>query len=287
LALSIHNEVEIHPSAQVRIRVQGEGEGSLGAGESNLIWRTFSKYLRLWGQDAVGAEIICINRIPLARGLGSSAAARVAALVAANAWSDSPFRREQLVEFAAREEGHPDNVAPALLGGLVVSGRDGEKTVAHRVDPRTGIRVVLLIPERTLATAEARRVLPKSIPLGDAVLNLQNTALTALAFASGEYELLRSSLEDRLHQPSRAPLMPGFQEALKAAVDAGALGAALSGAGPAVAAFTLGNEAEIGQAMSEAYTHSGGGPCRWTSAEIDREGVRIETINTSSSNPHK
>jgi homoserine kinase len=278
LALSLYNRIEMSPAASLSLRVEGEGEGHLAKGGRNLIWETFSKVFRTLGKPPPPVEIVCQNRIPLARGLGSSAAARIGALLAANHCAGNPFSKESLLEFAVREEGHPDNVAPALLGGLVVCGQSGDHTVSKRIDPAPGVTVVLLIPERTLATSEARRVLPLSVPLIDAVANLQNTALTALAFATGDYQLLECSLADRLHQPYREPLMPGFSEALAAATGAGGLGAALSGAGPSIAAFTRERGEEVGRAMLEAYLAGGGGPARTLVAEIDRVGAQVNTF---------
>jgi homoserine kinase len=129
-----------------------------------------------------------------------------------------------------------------------------------------------------LETAAARKVLPKEVPHKDAVQNLQNTALTTAAFLTGDYDLLRSSLEDRLHQPYRKALIPGFDATLAAATAAGAYGAALSGAGPTLIAFTDKNEGAIGTAMSMAFSSNGGGPCRTEVADIDLKGAAVESI---------
>jgi homoserine kinase len=279
LALSIWNEVEVRPADKLAIRVEGEGAGSLAKGEENLVWKTFREFFERVGEVPPTVELVCRNRIPLARGLGSSAAVRVSALVAARHSSAHTMEDEELLQIAAHAEGHPDNVAPALLGGLVVCGRDGDSVVTQRIEPAAGVRAVLLIPESTLETSEARMVLPTQVPFADAVSNLQNAALTTAAFLTGEYELLRSSLDDCLHQPYRKKLMPGFDETLEAARKAGAYGAALSGAGPTLVAFTSGNEERIAQAMTQAFTQNGGGACRTEVADIDLKGAVVESLD--------
>lgn len=279
LALDLHNELSVRPAGEFSLRVRGEGEGQAPENERNLIWRTFAGLFERLGQPPPRVNLECLNRVPLARGLGSSAAARVAALVAANRCAGDPFAREELLQFAVEAEGHPDNVAPALLGGLVVCGADGDRAVAKRIEPKPGLRVVLLIPERKLSTEEARRALPKEVPLRDAVANLQNTALTALAFATGDYTLLKSSLSDRLHQPYRAPLMPGFLAALEAARDSGALGAALSGAGPTIAAFALGPLDPVMQGMKIVFEAAGGGANKVIALDVNLKGAEIESLS--------
>lgn len=279
LALELHNELGVRPASGFSLLVGGEGQGQAPEDERNLIWRTFAGLYQRLGRRPPLVELECYNRIPLARGLGSSAAARVAALVAANRVAGDPFTREELLQFAVQEEGHPDNVAPALLGGLVVCGADGERAVTKRIEPKAGLAVALLIPARELSTEAARRVLPREVPIRDAVANLQNTALTALAFVTGDYKILESSLADRLHQPYRAPLMPGFEAVLEAAREAGALGAALSGAGPTIAAFALGQMEPVIQAMQSAFEAAGGGPNRVITLEINRMGAEIETLS--------
>ena len=280
LALSLWNELDVRPSEELRIRVEGEGKGLLAENENNLVWRTIERYHERMETAPPTLELLCQNKIPLARGLGSSAAVRIAALVAANHCAGDSLSNNLLLQIAAEEEGHPDNVAPALLGGLVVCGRDGKATVSKRIEPAPGLRAVLLIPEATLETLAARNVLPKEVPHADAVHNLQNTALTTAAFLTGDYDLLKSSLDDRLHQPYRKALFPGFDATLTAAGEAGAYGAALSGAGPTLIAFTGEHEEEIADAMSAAFSANGGGPCRTEVVEILSKGASVQPINS-------
>lgn len=279
LALSVYNEIEVRSSDRFNLRIEGEGAGRLAPGPGNLIWRTFAEFYSSLGSDLAPYEVVCRNRIPLARGMGSSAAALIGALAAANHAAGSPRTHQEILDWAVREEGHPDNVAPALLGGMVVCGRDGDRTVTKRIEPPAGLKIVLLIPERTLKTSEARRVVPTSVSISDAVSNLQNTALVATAFTTGDWELLRSGFVDRIHEPYRAGLMPGFLEVQRAAREAGAYGAPLSGAGPTVIAFCpAGQEQGVGEAMKLAFEESGSGECRVMDAEIDLAGTRIEEL---------
>jgi homoserine kinase len=278
LALALRNEIDVRPSDTPRIRVEGEGKEALPASLDNLVWRTFCKGFQQMDREPPAVEILCGNRIPLARGLGSSAAVRIAALMAANEIAGQPFDNDRILQIAAAEEGHPDNVAPALFGGMVVCGRDGDRTVTRRFEPASGIRVVLLIPEMTLETEEARRILPDTCSMADSVSNLQNTALTTFAFLTGDYGVLSTSLHDRLHQPYRKALIPGFDRTLEAAREAGAHGAALSGAGPTMAAFTDRNEEAVAEAMQAAFAESGGGGSRTAVVEVDLLGAFVSAL---------
>lgn len=278
LALSLHNELEVRPDSETQLKVVGEGAGELPTGESNLVLRTLRKASELSGRSLPPIRVVCRNRIPLARGMGSSAAVLVSAALAANRLLGEPLTRAEILRLVVLEEGHSDNVAPALLGGLVVSGRKGEDPVVHRILPAGDLRVVLLVPDFTLETAKAREAVPLTVSLTDAVLNLQNTALTALAFQSGDYSLLESSLVDALHQPYRKGLIPGFDEVLEAARRAGAHGAALSGAGPTLAAFTSQSGKGVAEAMEKAYRECAGGGCRALILEVDREGAVVRNL---------
>jgi homoserine kinase len=191
-----------------------------------------------------------VNRIPLARGLGSSAAAWVGGLVAGNALLGSPLDRSALLALAARAEGHPDNVAAALLGGLTVAygGSAGARALSLPVP--AGLRWVVLVPEVSMSTAEARAVLPESVSRADAVFNVQRVALLLACLQAGRADLLSAALEDRLHEPYRLRLFPWMAEVATAARGAGALGCVLSGAGPSLLAVAGGD------AEAAAVTHA-------------------------------
>jgi homoserine kinase len=183
------------------------------------------------------ARIEITTEVPLARGLGSSAAALIAGIVAGNELLGRPLDESAVLDVAAREEGHPDNVAPALFGGIVVATLDRLGTHYVRLDPPAHLGVTVLIPDFELSTSKARAVLPKEYSRADAVHALSHAALLAAALAQGRLDLLRHAMQDYIHQIWRAPLVPGLSDILEEAHRYGALGAALSGAGPTVLCF--------------------------------------------------
>ena len=193
------------------------------------------------GCDVPGLALEMHNAIPLARGLGSSSAAIVAGLFAANAWAFQAHQKSlsprQLLEIATSIEGHPDNVAPALMGGLVAAATGETGVRAVRVPVEKWPQFVAWIPDAQLATSHARAVLPDVVSRADAIYNLSRAALLVAALAAGDWDALGEALHDRLHQAQRAPLVPGFEAIGGAARVAGALGATLSGAGPTILAW--------------------------------------------------
>jgi homoserine kinase len=204
--------------------------------------------------------------------LGSSAAAIVGGAVAANALLGRPLDQQALLDLATEMEGHPDNVAPALLGGLVVCTRTpaGVRWMRLAAPP---LQVVLAVPDYPVSTEEARRRLPARVPFPDAVFNVTRAALLVAALIGGRPDLLDEATQDRLHQPYREHLIPGLQDVFSAARRAGAYGVALSGSGPAVLAF--GDAAEIGPAMAQAF-EAAGSASRILRAEFDTAGAVIE-----------
>lgn len=261
LALDLFNVVEVEPGGD-DLRVEIVGEARDLAREDNLVLRAMEHGFALAGSALPPLRLRLTNRIPVGCGLGSSAAAIVAGLVAANALLGDPWPPEKLLALATELEGHPDNVAPALWGGLVVScgGGDGVRWV--RLEAPSELQAVLVIPELRVPTREARRVLPGSVPFQDAVFNVGRAALLVAALSSRRYDLLREAMRDRLHQPYRAPLVPGLEEALGAAERAGALGAALSGAGPGLLAFVVGDCRRVAEAV-QAVLARHGVPSTW------------------------
>jgi homoserine kinase len=187
--------------------------------------------------DHVGWRIRMHNEIPLTRGLGSSAAATVAGLLAGNRLAGEPLSTNELLRLATEIEGHPDNAAAALLGGFVVSTASADGVDAIRFDAPTDLRAVLFIPDLRLETRAMRAALPSSVPLADAVANLGAVAIGVAGLAIGRYDLLRRLTVDRLHEPYRAAVYPQLPGMVEAARSAGALGACLSGAGSAILAF--------------------------------------------------
>lgn len=197
------------------------------------------------------------NNIPVARGLGSSAAALVGGLLGANAVLGNPLDVSELIEIATAMEGHPDNVAPAILGGLVVAVVNNQKVYYQRLEPPTGLQAVVAIPQFTLSTRAARSVLPANIPLADAVFNVSRVGMLLAAVQANNLELMGKMMEDRLHQPYRLHLVPGMSDVFAAAKEAGALAVTLSGSGPTVIAFCRGIKAKVGEAMVDAFARHG------------------------------
>lgn len=245
MALELTNrvglEVRSWSRGGIELSVEGEGVDELPAdGRNRFVQGVEAAIREARGEipDGTSWRIEMVNRIPLARGLGSSAAATVGGLLAANALLGEVLAQADLLRLATAIEGHPDNAAPALLGGFVASAPIGETVEAIRFDVPRGIRAVVFIPDLRLATSEMRKVLPAKVPRADAVANLGRVALGVAAFATGRRDAIRFLTEDRLHEPYRAAAYPQLPRLVADARTAGALGAALSGAGSSIIAFT-------------------------------------------------
>jgi homoserine kinase len=245
LALDLSNRIEVEVRSWspggVELEVEGEGQDELTADRENRFVRGLEAALvaaRGELPDGVGWRVAMRNQIPLTRGLGSSAAATIGGLIAGNALAGDVLATSELLRLATEIEGHPDNAAAALLGGLVVSAALDDGIEAIRFDVPRDLRCVLFIPELRLSTAEMRRVLPETVPLADAVANLGRVALGVAGLAGRRVDLIRVLTVDRLHEPYRAAAYPQLPRLVEAARTAGALGACLSGAGSTVIAFT-------------------------------------------------
>ncbi|MFN8470692.1 MAG: homoserine kinase [Anaerolineae bacterium] len=262
LSLTLYNEIDFAASDTLTITVEGEGAAELPRDASNLVWRAAQRVFECVGVAPPGARLHMRNAIPLESGLGSSAAAIVAGLLLGNALTGGRLDQDTLLAQAIDMEGHPDNVAPAMLGGLVAGGRDdaGRPIVKRLSIP--ALKAVVVMPEARLSTAAARRALPGMVSMGDAVFNLGHLALTIAAFQEGNYALLARGMADRLHQPYRAPLVPGLAEALAAAQAIGAA-CAISGAGPAVVAFAADGHAELARCIMDCFAQVGCGARSW------------------------
>jgi homoserine kinase len=243
VALEIVDRVEVEclarPGAGVEIAVEGEGAGELPEDRSNTFVVALERGLaevRGDGSGELGWRIQMHNRIPLARGLGSSAAVTVGGLLAGAALAGESLGVERALALATEIEGHPDNAAAALLGGFTIAAHGGTPT-AIRFDVPRDLRTILFIPDLRLATRDMRAALPELVPLADAVANLQQVALGVAGLAGGSADGLRHLTIDRLHEPYRAAVFPQLPALVAAARDAGALGACLSGAGSTIIAF--------------------------------------------------
>jgi len=265
MALELTNriglEVRSWGRGAIELAVEGEGAGDLPADSRNRFVQGVEAAIReAHGglPDGASWRIEMVNRIPLARGLGSSAAATVGGLLAANALLGDALSTADLLRLATAIEGHPDNAAAVLLGGFVVSAAIGDSVEAIRFDVPRGIRAVIFIPDLRLSTADMRKVLPAKVPREDAVANLGRVALGVAGMATGRRDILRILTEDRLHEPYRAAVYPQLPRMVADARAAGAIGACLSGAGSSIVAFvdTVSGVARIESAFRAAAADS-------------------------------
>ncbi len=275
LALALYNTVELEEGGPgLELSVTGEGEGVLDQRpEENLAVTTIDRFYAGLGRARPALRVRMDNRVPLARGLGSSAATIVAALAAANELSGAGFSKDRLFGLAVDIEGHADNVAAAVYGGLTIAYRQGETFQVRRLGPADSIGGVAMVPETSLSTAEARAALPDQVSRESAVFNVGRTALLVEALLTGDLSAAGAGLEDALHQPFRRPLIVDFDSAAQAAIEAGAVGAFISGAGPTVAAFyDRAVEAEIKAALPAALA-AAGSKRRALFLDVDAAGV--------------
>ncbi|NPV57234.1 MAG: homoserine kinase [Anaerolineae bacterium] len=276
LALDLWNETVIEVGGNaVDLTIRGEGAQHLPTTQSNLIIRAMKKFLASTNHPfPSGLSITCNNQIPTSSGLGSSSTAVLAGILAGNALIQRPLAQDVLLRMAARLEGHPDNVAGALLGGLVLVGQDDQRVRARNIPlPQLNWKVVVILPDFRLSTQDARAVLPQKIGLDQAVYNLSRASFVQEAFRAGDLDLLRWAMHDRLHQPQRLRLIPGAMSALFAAEKLGAA-AALSGAGPSLVAFCDHAQDEIIAAMTDAFQNAGLGS-RHFILDISRLGASV------------
>ena len=237
MSLSLYIWIEMSRAEQTSVRFEGEGFEGIPTDKENLIYKVARLVFESAGEEVPELAIAMRSDIPLTRGLGSSASAIIAGMVAANALVESPLSKSRLFDLATGLERHPDNVGASLFGGIIAAAWDGEHADYVRIEPPRNLRVLALIPEFELATSAARAVLPDHLSLQDAVYNISRSSLLTAALASGRLDLLEFAMRDRIHQPYRAALVPGMEKILAEASLNGALGAALSGAGPTLLAL--------------------------------------------------
>jgi len=259
LAFSLYLRVRAKEAGDYSVSAHGRDAQLCGGGSDNLILRTYREVLQAAGKQVAPLHLEVSNEIPVGKGCGSSAAARLAGIAlavraGALAWSD-----EQIITEASRREGHPDNAAACWLGGVVIARNtvapDGASSVqALQIAARSPWPLLLAIPEHPLSTEEARRVLPERYSRADAVFNVQNSLFLLAGFSQGRGDLLRSALQDRIHEPYRAPLCPLLPALRELAGSQGVLGAVLSGAGPAVLLF-LDPQVSASQVMKVVDSH--------------------------------
>jgi homoserine kinase len=281
LALELYLTVEVEPTSEPFGVFTFEGEGAdelRSAKEENLILQAMRFAAANEEVELHPARLRIENQIPLARGLGSSAAAIIAGLSAFEIITNRRLPTEKLLAYAAQLEGHADNASAALLGSFVVSCplEDG-RVLAAQLEWPEQIRIIAAIPDMKVRTEEARAALPRSVSHRDAVYNLQRASLFVAAIAAGRQELLGQAMRDRLHQPYRARLAPGLEDALKLAECdiPGLIGLALSGSGPTLIALATTDLNRIADLIAEPF-HQRGIPCQLRFLEVEKRGRVIE-----------
>jgi homoserine kinase len=288
LALALYLRVTIEESTEeFIINPVGEGAETVERGEANLIARVARFVATRRGRTMSGARLSVASEIPLARGLGSSSSAIIAGISVYEALTGERLSEEEIFRYALHFEGHGDNLAPSLLGGLVVAcvverGPDQSLVTVRRAWPDE-VKIVLAVPDYEMNTAEMRRALPGQIALADAVFNVQRTALLQAAITERRFELLSEALRDRLHQPHRAPYGPGLGEALELNNETrqhpGLLGVAISGAGSTVIAFANDRFAEIA-ALLAARLERAGVSARTFAIAVDNRGRIVKSFDS-------
>ena len=255
--------------------IEGSEGSHLRGGPENLVYRAAQRVWKAAGLEPVALEARVRLAVPPARGLGSSATAIVAGLMGANALVGEPLSKEKLLELAIDIEGHPDNVVPSLLGGLCMTAKAAsQRWRVVRCEWTPSVKAVVAIPSIRLSTSEARRAMPKSIPVGDAVVNLGALTLLLQGLRTGNGDLISDGMHDRLHEPYRWRLIKGGDQVKQAAMEAGAWGCAISGAGPSVLALC---EEDKGPAVSRAMVKA------WEAAGV---ASRAPVLNLQTSGSH-
>jgi len=278
LAFKLYLNLEIEEIEEgLVIEYQGEGAEKFSAKKDTLIGKSAELVLKKTGQDKPkkGLKIKVFNQIPITRGLGSSASAIIGGIVGAAKLYNVDLTNQEMLELALSLEGHMDNIVPALIGGLTLAYKTGREEIRWtRIKTPLDLRVVVAIPDFTLNTKEMRRALPQKVALPEAVFNLGRSALLVNALQNSDWDVLAEAMEDRLHQPYRAPFIPGIEDMFSQIKKTGLAGVALSGSGPSVVSLTKkGREETISKIMKDAFLNAGI-TCRILVLEADLEGTK-------------
>ncbi len=273
LAISLYLHCRFRVADHLTIRVEGRDANLIPTSADNLIWQTAQQIAAELGLILPPIELEIVTEAPLAKGLGSSAAALTAGVLIANALLGLNWTNDRILDTAARLEGHPDNAAACVLGSIVASASDASgRSHAVRLDLPNHFEVAVVVPDFFLPTKEARAALPATYSRADAVFNIQRAALLIAALATGTAHAFPTALEDRIHQPYRAKLVPGLEEILLLQAP-GLLGCCLSGAGPSILVFFVKGHAEVAELVKGIF-ESHGHAAEILDAHLDREGCR-------------
>ncbi|MDO4987994.1 MAG: homoserine kinase [Synergistes sp.] len=262
MALSLNNVfkvMEILPRCEYKIEAVGEGAKELSSPKANLVITAYEKTCELWGVQGPGFALWCHNIIPLCRGLGSSAGAVVAGVLIAKYLTGYAADEAELLRAMTIIEGHPDNVAPCFLGGMVVSCWDGKDLKYVRLPelPRE-VLCVVAVPDERVKTSDARNALPKQVAFSDAIFNVGHAALLTAAWATGKWDYLKWGMEDKLHQQYRSKLFSGGDAILSRVSELPeCLSIAISGSGPSILALVRGSSDRVAKTMCSIFTEHG------------------------------
>ncbi|HWR23218.1 MAG TPA: homoserine kinase [Feifaniaceae bacterium] len=275
VALGCYNSVSFEfTQTGLAIDLQNTDLGRIPSDERNLVYRVFAGTLRRYDRAVPGVRFSQKNGIPAMRGMGSSAACAVAGVVMANEYLGHTLTVQQMIDLCTEQEGHPDNILPALLGGFTVGCMDEKQVRYVRFTPPEELTCAVFIPPFSLSTRKARAALPAMVTLKDAVFNLSHASLLTAAIAGGQIDLLQYAMRDALHQPYRMPLVPGYREIVRIAQGAGAMATCLSGAGPTMISFLKGGEGFLEAVRPGVKALDGG--WRVKLLNIDPCGYRVE-----------
>ncbi|MXY26749.1 homoserine kinase [Candidatus Poribacteria bacterium] len=255
LALQLYSTVTLEPSdTATEVVVSGVDADKIPNTPEHVAFQAVELVFKRSGTKRPnGFKLRIDNGIPAIRGLGGSGTAILGGLLTANILCGLPFSDAELLNFATEMEGHPDNVAASLYGGIVVSAQEDGHVHTIRLTFPPELSIVLAIPNFPLSTKQAREVLPKSVDFADAIYNTSRSTLLIASIATGQFEMLKVAMKDKLHQPYRTSLIPGFNDVAEAAIANGALSVALSGAGPTVAAYCLEHAEQVAKQMQTAF----------------------------------
>ena len=277
MALDIWNQITVEQGAPgaPEFTIKGNGENDLPTDKTNLIYQSFILPFLHTQESIPNVKLKCYNRIPISRGLGSSSAAIVGGLLAGNHLLKSPLSDNQLLQLASKQDGHPDNVAATIYGNCQLVIENKSKLLTSTIHVPSTLKAICFIPDDSMSTSQARKLLPKKIDLKDAVHNISRTSLLVKSFITNDLSNLSIATEDKLHQPFREKIYPLMKDFFKASLIAGAKSVFLSGSGPTIIALSDNKIKSISYKIREiAKTHHVKGVIRIVS--ISEKGAHIK-----------
>ena len=272
IGLTFYNEFEFR---ELDEGLRFKGINQEFCNEENIIYKAMKLCFDKAGYKIKGLEISEVKQdVPISRGLGSSSTCIVGGLMGANEILGGRFSKDELLDMAVEIEGHPDNVAPAILGGMIVAVMEDKKTYYDKINVSKGLKFVSIVPDFRLSTEKARSVVPKAISMKDGVYNVSRAALMVASFVSGKHELVKYACKDAFHQNYRSKLIPGFEKVYNKSYELGAYGCYLSGAGPTIMAIIDENDMRFSNKLKEFLNLEN---LKWDVLELslDSEGATI------------